>query len=107
MDITDKADRPSKRLTRRKVLGAALALSAAAGVAGVTTAGTAGAVTHDPGYVDVPSTNVTPDSAGVDWGHAWDTCRKQYPGTHSVEYRYTWNSDKATKMQVWLCKESK
>jgi hypothetical protein len=101
---------PRRRRGRKKTLAAALAVTAAAGVVGLTQATTASAATVSAVLVDVSLADA--NNWGAGWGKAWDQCRSRWPTTKSVEFvssspYSTGNPTEPVRAdQIWECRDT-
>jgi hypothetical protein len=94
---------PRRRWGRKKTLAAALALTAATGVAGLTQATGASAAVVDQVGVFVKAADANSWSAG--WQKALDACSLNDSTTKSVEFVYSIPAGDDA-IQYWNCRDT-
>jgi hypothetical protein len=98
---------PRRRWTRKKTLGAVLALTAVTGLAGLAQANMASAASLGTVMVDVNVADA--NNWGAGWGTAYDRCRSWHAATKSVRFDHTefyyssGNPNPVAAQQIWEC----
>jgi hypothetical protein len=92
-----------KPLSRKKKIGAVVALTAAVGTGGIVQTNMASAATIGTVWVQVHPEDTWNWGAG--WGRAWDDCQWYYPGTRSVELHDAFPIG-GDFVQVWNCRDT-
>jgi hypothetical protein len=94
-----------KPLSRKKKIGAVVALTAAVGTGGIVQTNMASAATIGTVWVQVSAEDL--NNWGAGWGRAWDDCQRNHPETRSVElHSASFIPEGGGYYQEWYCRDT-